>query len=113
MAKTFFQAVYAVVEQIPYGRVMTYGDIAHAIGCPRNARFVGFAMRVCPEGLPWHRVVMADGSIAGGDFAPIRRMLLEKEGVPFLPDGRVDMPACRITATERMRFSPVTDESKN
>lgn len=95
MADSFFQSVYAIVAIIPYGKVVSYGDIARAIGYPRRARFVGFAMRVCPEGLPWHRVVMADGSIAGGDFAPVRRMLLEREGIPFLPDGRVDLKACR------------------
>ena len=95
MAKSFFQSVYETVARIPYGQVASYGDIAQAIGYPRRARFVGFAMRVCPEQLPWHRVVMADGSIAGGDFAPVRRMLLEREGIPFLPDGRVDLKKCR------------------
>lgn len=82
---------------IPYGRVVSYGDIARAIGYPRRARFVGFAMRACPDGLPWHRVVMADGSVAGGDFAPVREMLLKQEGVPFLPDGRVDIKKCRAS----------------
>ena len=96
MADTFFQAVYEVVRTIPYGRVMTYGDIARTIGFPRRARFVGYAMRVCPEDLPWHRVVKADGSIAGGGFAPVREMLLKKENVPFLADGRVDLSQCRI-----------------
>ncbi len=95
MAESFFQSVYETVAKIPYGQVASYGDIARAIGYPRRARFVGFAMRVCPEQLPWHRVVMADGSIAGGDFAPVRRMLLEREGIPFLPDGRVDLKKCR------------------
>ena len=96
MAATFFQSVYAVVARIPYGQVMTYGDIARAIGYPHRARFVGFAMRSCPEGLPWHRVVMADGTVTGGGWEQIRRMLLEQEGVPFLPDGRVDLAACRL-----------------
>ncbi|MBR0507846.1 MAG: MGMT family protein [Clostridia bacterium] len=95
MAGAFFQSVYEVVARIPYGRVLCYGDIARMIGYPNRARFVGFAMRACPDRLPWHRVVMADGSIAGGDFAPLRRALLEREGVPFLPDGRVDLRACR------------------
>ncbi len=94
MSDSFFQRVYAIVETVPYGQVVSYGDIARAIGYPRRARFVGFAMRACPDTLPWHRVVMADGSIAGGDFAPIREMLLKQEGVPFLPDGCVDMKAC-------------------
>lgn len=95
MADSFFQKVYAVVALIPCGRVLSYGDIAKLIGYPRHARFVGFAMRACPEGLPWHRVVMADGTITGGDFAPLREMLLRQEGVQFLPDGRVDMKLCR------------------
>ena len=95
MEGSFFQSVYAVVAQIPYGRVMTYGDIARTLGYPRRARFVGFAMRACPDALPWHRVVMADGSITGGEWAQIRRMLLLREGVPFLSDGRVDLNSCR------------------
>ena len=100
MADTFFQRVYAVVERIPFGKVLSYGDIARMIGAPGRARFVGFAMRHCPEHLPWHRVVMADGTITGGDFAPVRRMLLEAEGIPFLPDGRVDMKQCRAPISE-------------
>jgi methylated-DNA-protein-cysteine methyltransferase-like protein len=51
-------------------------------------------MRNCPANLPWHRVVLANGDITGGEFAPIRRALLEEECIPFLPDGRVDMKAC-------------------
>ena len=52
-------------------------------------------MRCCPDGLPWQRVVMADGSITGGVFADIRRSILESEDILFLPDGRVDMKVCR------------------
>ena len=96
MADTFFQSVYEVVARIPYGRVMSDGDIARAIGYPQRARFVGYAMRVCPEDLPWHRVVMADGSVTGGGWEPVRRARLQDEGVLFLPDGRVDMQACRF-----------------
>ncbi|MBQ1632860.1 MAG: methylated-DNA--[Clostridia bacterium] len=95
MTDSFFQKVYAVVEQIPCGKVISYGDIAKLIGYPRRARFVGFAMRACPDHLPWHRVIRSDGSIAGGDFAPVREMLLRNEGIPFLPDGRVDLQKCR------------------
>lgn len=96
MTDGFFQAVYAALAAVPSGRVVTYGDIARMIGYPGRARYVGYAMRVCPDGLPWHRVVKADGSIAGGGYAPVRRMLLEREGVPFLADGRVDLEKCRL-----------------
>ena len=91
----FFKQVYEVVGQIPYGKVISYGEIAKLLGRPRAAREVGRAMRNCPDGLPWQRVVMADGSITGGVFADIRRAMLESENIPFLPDGRVDMKACR------------------
>ena len=87
----FFEQVYTVVEQIPCGKVMSYSQIARILGRPRAAREVGWAMRVCPDSLPWQRVVMADGSITGGVYADLRKVLLESEGVTFLPDGRVDM----------------------
>ena len=91
---TFYDEVYAIVGQIPYGKVMTYGQIARALGRPRAAREVGWAMRHCPDHLPWWRVVKADGTIAGGEFADLRRQLLEEEGAAFLIDGRVDMEMC-------------------
>ena len=90
----FYAQVYAIVAQGPRGRVISYGQIARMLCRPRAAREVGRAMRLCPDGLAWQRVVMRDGSIAGGGYAPLRRALLEAEGVPFLPDGRVDMAAC-------------------
>ena len=95
MTNPFFAQVYGIVGQIPHAKVATYGQIAYMVGRPRAAREVGRAMRFCPENLPWQRVVMADGSIAGGGYAEIRRAILEEEGVPFLPDGRVDLKACR------------------
>ena len=83
-----------LVEQIPYGRVASYGQIARMLGNPRAARQVGWAMHCCPAHLPWQRVVKADGSIAGGMAPELRRSLLQAEGVRFLPDGRVDMRRC-------------------
>ena len=91
----FFDYVYRLVAQIPKGKVASYGQIARLMGMPRTARQVGWAMRQCPDGLPWQRVVKADGSIAGGEHAANRRAMLEAEGVPFLMDGRVDMAACQ------------------
>ena len=96
----FFPAVYEVVRQIPRGRVISYGQIARLLGFPRAARQVGWAMRKCPDELPWQRVIKADGSIAGGGYAELRRALLEAEGVPFLPDGRVDLKACQWNGEE-------------
>lgn len=92
----FNDAVYEVVRQIPKGRVATYGQVARMVGRPRNARFVGYALHVNPEPgiIPCHRVVFKDGSLAPG-FAfggeDEQRRLLEREGVGFLANGRVDM----------------------
>ena len=91
----FAKQVYEIVEQIPYGYVISYGEIAKLLGRPRAAREVGWAMRNCPDGLPWQRVVMADGTITGGVYAGTRRELLKSEGVVFLQDGRIDMKTCR------------------
>ena len=87
----FYKQIYETVKKIPQGRVMSYGQIARMLGRPRNAREVGRAMRICPDDIPWQRVVMADGTITGGQFADIRKGMLEAEGIAFLSDGRVDM----------------------
>lgn len=97
---SFFERAYDVVRQIPEGRVASYGQVARMIGEPRKARYVGFAMHASPGvagGVPCHRVVFADGSLAPG-FAfggpGEQRRMLEDEGVSFLASGRVDMRAC-------------------
>ena len=98
MASSFYQAVYQVTVQIPAGRVATYGQIAFLAGRPRASRIVGGAMARAPEGLPCHRVIYGDGRLSPPDVfggPGIQRMLLEAEGVPFLPDGRVDLSRCR------------------
>ncbi len=87
--------VYEIVRAIPRGHVVSYGQIAYMLGAPRAARQVGWAMRRCPDDLPWQRVVMSDGTIAGGGYAELRRTKLEAEGVKFTRDGKVDMRACR------------------
>ncbi|WP_322150424.1 MGMT family protein [Paratractidigestivibacter sp.] len=98
---SFFARAHDMVRQIPEGRVATYGQIARMMGEPRKARFVGYAMHASPGiagGVPCHRVVFKDGSLAPG-FAfggpDAQRELLEAQGVGFLPDGRVDM--CRFS----------------
>ena len=95
---SFFKQVYIIVSQIPYGKVVSYGQIARILGRPRAAREVGWAMGCCPDAdnLPWWRVVKADGSVAGGQYAEIRRGMLEEEGVAFLLDGRVDMKLSNV-----------------
>jgi methylated-DNA-protein-cysteine methyltransferase-like protein len=94
----FFARVYDLVARIPPGRVATYGQIARLLGAPRSARMVGWAMHGAPEGarIPCHRVIQQGGTCSPnfrvGEPGAQRR-LLEKEGVRFLLDGRVDMVA--------------------
>jgi methylated-DNA-protein-cysteine methyltransferase-like protein len=97
-AAGFFAAIYAVVRRIPRGNVATYGQIAWLLGAPRSARIVGWAMHGTPRGsrVPWHRVVQRGGSLSPtvSPHDPGRqRRLLEREGVAFLLNGRIDMAA--------------------
>ncbi len=91
----FFNKVYGVVSTIPAGRVMSYGQIARILGMPSAARQVGWAMRTCPDELPWQRVVKENGTVVGGEYAGLRRAMLEAEGIEFLTDGRVNMEKFR------------------
>ena len=100
MMNPFYAQVYAVVKKIPYGKVVSYGKIAAALNRPRSSREVGRAMRICPDDIPWQRVVMSDGSIAGGDYANRRKELLIGEGVILLSNGRVDMKNYAIDPIE-------------
>ena len=87
---SFAERVYALVRQVPPGRVITYGAIALVLGKPNGAREVGWAMAVCPDGVPAQRVINARGEVSGGQ-AGVRRKQLEADGVAFLPGGRVDL----------------------
>lgn len=96
----FTRRIYEVVKQIPKGRVASYGQVAQLAGNPRGARGVGFALHRNPEPgvIPCHRVVFQDCSTCTGyafGGPEVQRRMLEDEGVRFLPDGRVDMAACR------------------
>jgi methylated-DNA-protein-cysteine methyltransferase-like protein len=62
----FRERVEMVVAQIPYGRVMTYGQLAALCGNPRAARIVGGIAHFGSSDLPWHRVVNKQGGLASG-----------------------------------------------
>ena len=96
MQKTFFEKVYEILKQIPEGKVVTYGQIAYAIGAPRCARQVGYALHVNPEPfvIPCHRVVNRFGRLApafafGGE--DVQAELLRKEGVAVDENYTVDL----------------------
>lgn len=78
----FRQTVYRLVESIPEGRVMTYGDIAALAGHPYAARQVGGLAHFGPRELPWHRVVNRFGGCASGYYGGKdgHKQALEAEG---------------------------------
>ncbi len=95
----FAQRVYAALQQVPAGRVTTYGALARAAGAG-SARAVGQALRrnpFAPE-VPCHRVIAADlrlggfnGARAGAPLAR-KRQLLTDEGVQFDAQGKLVEP---------------------
>ncbi|HWR18787.1 MAG TPA: methylated-DNA--[protein]-cysteine S-methyltransferase [Clostridia bacterium] len=94
--QSFPQQVYALVSQIPEGKVMTYGQIALVLRSPRASRIVGGAMSRAPEGIPCHRVLNRLGELSPPQvFGPgVQRERLLREGVIFLKNGRVDLSRC-------------------
>jgi methylated-DNA-protein-cysteine methyltransferase related protein len=92
----FVERVYAVVRQIPHGRVTTYGRIARFAGAGRSARMVGYALHNCPDDVSEnaHRVVNRIGELTGGwswGHPAIMRGLLEDEGITFVDEYQVDL----------------------
>ena len=83
--------VLSVVEEIPEGRVATYGQIARLIGRDRNARLVGkiLSMAEYYGSYPCHRVVNHTGRTAPGFYD--QRQRLEAEGVGLRTNGCVDL----------------------
>ena len=84
--------VLSVVEEIPPGKVATYGQIARLIGKEKNSRLVGKILSTSqPYGeYPCHRVV--DHTVPGW---PEQRRLIQQEGVQFKPDGHVNLRSCQ------------------
>lgn len=91
----FFERVYDVARQIPYGKVTSYGAIAKALGAARSARMVGWAMNAShlKEDIPAHRVVNRNGVLTGKhhfDGTNLMQQLLESEGVKVKNNQIVD-----------------------
>jgi methylated-DNA-protein-cysteine methyltransferase-like protein len=82
----FFERVYEVARQIPYGKVTSYGAIAKVLGAARSARMVGWAMNASHnlEDVPAHRVVNRSGLLTGKhhfEGTNLMQQLLENEGI--------------------------------
>ncbi len=103
--ETFNALVWKIVQQIPPGKVSTYGQVASMIPPPEGvlppqydrlgSRWVGTAMRATPpgQGIPWQRVINSQGKISlpvGSRAAVEQRERLEAEGVIFSPSDKVN-----------------------
>ena len=91
---SLYQRIYALVRQVPPGRVTTYGRIAQLVGC--TARTVGFAMAALPAGsdVPWQRVINSKGQVsprADGEGNILQRDLLVSEGMRFDRGLQIDL----------------------
>ncbi|MDX1272051.1 MGMT family protein [Bizionia paragorgiae] len=84
----FYDSVYAVAKQIPYGRVTSYGAIARYLGAARSARMVGYAMTNSHgKDVPAHRVVNRKGLLTGKHHfqgTNLMQQLLESEGITVI-----------------------------
>jgi methylated-DNA-protein-cysteine methyltransferase-like protein len=96
-----FDIIYAVVKEIPCGRIATYGQIAAIISPGLPARIVGYALHGLPDDtdVPWHRVINRQGKISyavsRNELESLQQKILEQEGIQFSSDGRIDLDKYR------------------
>ncbi len=104
----FTRKVIAVIQSIPYGKVVSYGQVAVYIGVPRAARQVGWILRSLDDtiNIPWWRVVNNKGriSIEGNlhNDKIMQRKLLQNEGVEVADDYTFDIEKYRFIADNEL-----------
>jgi methylated-DNA-protein-cysteine methyltransferase related protein len=113
-----YERIYDAAEQVPYGMVATYGDIATIVGGGCDARTVGYALNELPKeraGVPWQRIINREGGISTRGLT--QRQILEQEGVEFDARGHVIMarfhwagPSHEWTAAYGFHTLPPRDE---
>ena len=83
--------IYSIVEEIPEGKVATYGQIARLAGIPKNSRLVGKALKYSSlyGDFPCHRLVNYNGRLVPGWDEQI--VLLQSEGITFKDNLHVDL----------------------
>ncbi|MDX1436938.1 MAG: MGMT family protein [Anaerolineales bacterium] len=101
--ESFDVTVWEAVKKVPYGKVVTYGQVAGLVPLPEaedeetyrafGARWVGASMSRCPSDVPWHRVINSQGKISFRGEGSIERQRgrLEAEGVVFDERGKTDL----------------------
>jgi methylated-DNA-protein-cysteine methyltransferase-like protein len=107
--QTYYEQVWNLVRQIPYGNVATYGQLAQMLTQPQgiaiedyrvcSPRWVGDALAACPGNVPWQRVINSQGKISSRFDAPGQQQLLEKEGLLFVK-GRLNLKLFQWGSTD-------------
>ena len=114
----FFERVWEVVAEIPFGRVTTYGHIAEYLGVKSAARTVGWALNAAwASGLPAHRVVNRFGALTGRmHFATptVMEERLRSEGVTFDEEGcvRLDLHLWIPGEITKAQWSPAGEPAR-
>jgi methylated-DNA-protein-cysteine methyltransferase-like protein len=93
MTQKFSERVKEIIKMVPPGKVATYGQIATIAGNPRGARQVVWVLHTSGDNLPWHRIINSKGRISlphSGGYET-QRDLLEKEGIEFNENDRIDL----------------------
>ena len=100
MNEDLIYEILSVVEEIPEGKVATYGQIARLIGRERNSRLVGKVLSMAEYygRYPCHRVVNHAGRLVPGWFE--QRELLLQEGATLRDMDHVDLKACQWDGEE-------------
>ncbi|WP_285765880.1 MGMT family protein [Peribacillus sp. SI8-4] len=95
----FTEQVIKIIQQIPPGKVMTYGQIGQLAGSARGARQVVRILHSSSKKhhLPWHRVINAKGEIGikADGAAEHQQILLESEGITFTNRNTIDLKTYR------------------
>lgn len=92
---SFTEKVVRIIQSIPPGKVMTYGQVASAAGSPRAARQVVRILHSMSDkyNLPWHRVINSKGEIGFQDEEMFftQKMLLQSEGIEFEYERKISL----------------------
>ncbi|HEY0658161.1 MAG TPA: MGMT family protein [Pyrinomonadaceae bacterium] len=97
--QSYREKVYRIVNEIPVGRVMTYGQIADILGEGYTARTIGYVMHAADTGVvPWQRVINSQGACSTGKMTlpvNLQQEILQQEGVVFNEKGKCDLSKYR------------------
>jgi len=105
MTNRLYERIYAVIRQIPPGKVATYGQVANIVGeC--SPRMVGYALAALKSGsdVPWQRVINSQGKISlrnHGGGCLLQQQLLVAEGIYFDENDKVNLKKFGWSGPER------------